>query len=83
MTPFSADLTERAANSFAGGTLAYLFQWSISNFTHFDAFERGVTWAAGTTRCSIGFSVVSRCIGRRGTASMTRKVEYQNQQKRE
>ena len=77
MTPFSAYLTERAAKSFAGGTLAYLFQWSISNFTHFDAFERGMTWAAGTTACSIGFSVISRQFGRRGTASMTRTVEYQ------
>ena len=76
MTPFAADLTERAGKSAAGGILAYLFQVWISSLHQLDAFERGLVWAGGTTACSIGFSVVSRRIGRRGTASMTRDVEY-------
>jgi hypothetical protein len=76
MTPFVADLTERASKTLAGGVLAYLFQTWVSTLHSIDAFERGCVWAAGTTLCSIGFSLGSRWVGRRGTASMTRAVEY-------
>ena len=81
MTPFAADLTDRAGKSAAGATLAYLFQVWIAGLHQLDAFERGLVWATGTTVCSIGFSVGSRWIGRRGTASMTRDVTYDVSQK--
>jgi len=79
-TSWLKDAIERAGKSFTGAAITWAFEGVISGGIH--AVGRGGLWwqcaefGAGTAIVSVVFSWWSRRIGSRGTASLTKVVEY-------
>lgn len=79
--PFLKDAFERAAKSFVGGVITYVFEGVIAGGVH--VLGQRVPWwhsvefGLGAVCASLVFSLWSRHVGRKGTASLTRAVEYE------
>lgn len=76
LSPFARDLGERAAKTLTGALASYWFETWLNTLVALSPLDRGLIFAAGTTGCSIAWSLISRRFGRRGTASLTKPVEY-------
>ena len=74
-SPFWRDLVERAARTAGGGFITYVGESELT-VLHLTMVDKAATFALGTAAVSSALSVGARFFGRRGTASMTRVVEY-------
>ena len=75
-TPFAVDAAERATKTFVASTVSFALSDWLSRVAVLHFEERAAVWAAGTTACSYAMSFASRRFGRPGTASLTRRVYY-------
>ena len=76
VSPFGADLTERAVKSTIGALGSFLLSDEVARLVSLTLQERAAVWALGSTVISVALSLLSRHIGTPGTASVTRKVTY-------
>lgn len=76
LSPFVRDAAERAAKTMGGGFATYLFEGELG-LSHLPLPVRALYYAAGTAAFSWLASLVSRRLGRPGTASALRVVEYE------
>src|SRR5581483_11376588 len=79
--PFLKDALERAAKSFVGAAISYVFEGVIAGGVHvlgqWMPWWHSVEFGVGAVCASLVFSLWSRHLGRKGTASLTRAVEYE------
>jgi hypothetical protein len=78
VSTFWADVQERAAKSFAGGAVAYLFEMEVG-ITHYSLPVRVAVFGLGMGAASVVTSLVSRFRKSASgaiTASLVRRVDY-------
>jgi hypothetical protein len=76
MSTFGSDAAERAVKSTLAGGFSFAFSDTVSHWHSLHLEEQAILWAVGCTAFSLLMSWASRRFGTPGTASLTRKVHY-------